>query len=211
MTTRFYHLISEMVAYGVVSTQQDMVNKFADALPPKWSSFIELLKHTGTLDTVNIYEFIQKLEHKNDEEIRKAKRAPVPQNTEMYLPGFDALARSNAAQQPKLQTAFVSNTSSFRFLNQLLLLFLIQDHIFQHLKLTRHNPNLIQDLTSQFHLSHKSNLHNNNSRLTIQAILNLKTLTQSELIIQTFHTSALKLLRSIWKLLIRWSVLTVVW
>ncbi|KAJ0435603.1 putative transcription factor interactor and regulator CCHC(Zn) family [Helianthus annuus] len=68
MTTRFYHLISEMCAYGVVSTQQDMVNRFADALPPKWSSFIELLKHTGTLDTVNNYEFIQKLEHKNDEE-----------------------------------------------------------------------------------------------------------------------------------------------
>ncbi|KAF5775334.1 hypothetical protein HanXRQr2_Chr13g0610931 [Helianthus annuus] len=115
MTTRFYHLISEMCAYGVLATQQDMVNKFADALPPKWSSFIELLKHTGTLDTVNIYEFIQKLEHKNDEEIRKAKRVPAPQNTEMYLPGFDALARFNAAQQPKLQTAFVSNTSSFPF------------------------------------------------------------------------------------------------
>ncbi|KAJ0906607.1 putative transcription factor interactor and regulator CCHC(Zn) family [Helianthus annuus] len=72
MTTRFYHLISEMFAYGVLATQQDMVN-------------------------------------------RKAKRAPAPQNTEMYLPGFDAWARSNAAQQPKLQTAFVSNTSSFPF------------------------------------------------------------------------------------------------
>ncbi|KAJ0620890.1 hypothetical protein HanIR_Chr01g0002531 [Helianthus annuus] len=81
MTTRFYHLISEMFAYGVLATQQDMVNRFADALPPKWSSFIELLKHTGTLDTVNIYEFIQKLEHKNDEEIRKSKRVPAPQNT----------------------------------------------------------------------------------------------------------------------------------
>ncbi|KAM0030899.1 putative transcription factor interactor and regulator CCHC(Zn) family [Helianthus debilis subsp. tardiflorus] len=115
MTRRFYHLISEMCAYGVLATQQDMVNRFADALPPKWSSFIELLKHTGTLDTINIYEFIQKLEHKNDEEIRKAKRVPAPQNTEMYLPGFDALARSNAVQQPKLQTAFVSNTSSFPF------------------------------------------------------------------------------------------------
>ncbi|KAJ0876265.1 putative transcription factor interactor and regulator CCHC(Zn) family [Helianthus annuus] len=33
----------------------------------------------------------------------------------MYLPGFDALARAAAAQQPKLQTAFVSNTSSFPF------------------------------------------------------------------------------------------------
>ncbi|KAJ0431715.1 putative transcription factor interactor and regulator CCHC(Zn) family [Helianthus annuus] len=117
MTTRFYHLISEMCAYGVAATQQDMVNRFADALPPKWSSFIELLKHTKALDEINIYEFIQKLEHKNDEEIRKARRAPAPQNTEMYLPGFDVLARSAAAQQqqPKLQTAFVSNTSSSSF------------------------------------------------------------------------------------------------
>ncbi|KAM0002892.1 putative RNA-directed DNA polymerase [Helianthus debilis subsp. tardiflorus] len=117
MTTRFYHLISEMCAYGVIATQQDMVNKFADALPPKWSSFIELLKHTGALDTINIYEFIQKLEHKNEEEIRKAKRAPVPQNTEMYLPGFgpSVSSSSSSVQQPKPQTAFVSNTSSFPF------------------------------------------------------------------------------------------------
>ncbi|KAJ0667821.1 putative transcription factor interactor and regulator CCHC(Zn) family [Helianthus annuus] len=113
MTTRFYHLISEMCAYGVAATQQDMVNRFADALPPKWSSFIELLKHTKALDEINIYEFIQKLEHKNDEEIRKARRAPAPQNTEMYLPGFGPSASS--VQQPKLQTAFVSNTSSFPF------------------------------------------------------------------------------------------------
>ncbi|KAM0042339.1 putative transcription factor interactor and regulator CCHC(Zn) family [Helianthus debilis subsp. tardiflorus] len=33
----------------------------------------------------------------------------------MYLPGFDTLAKSAAAQQPKLQTAFVSNTSSLPF------------------------------------------------------------------------------------------------
>ncbi|KAJ0540892.1 hypothetical protein HanLR1_Chr09g0301751 [Helianthus annuus] len=94
-----------------------MVARFADALPPKWSSFIELLKHTGSLDTVSIYEFIQKLEHKNDEEIRKAKRTHAPQNTEIYLPGFSSLASSSSssAQQPKLQTAFMSNPSSFPF------------------------------------------------------------------------------------------------
>ncbi|KAJ0579928.1 hypothetical protein HanHA300_Chr04g0123521 [Helianthus annuus] len=60
MTTRFYHLISEMFAYGVTATQQEIVARFADALPPKWSPCIELLKHTGVLDAanVNIYEFI---------------------------------------------------------------------------------------------------------------------------------------------------------
>ncbi|KAF5783460.1 putative transcription factor interactor and regulator CCHC(Zn) family [Helianthus annuus] len=115
ITNRYYHLMCEMRAFGVPTSQQEMVARFADALPPKWGSFIEQLKHTGTLNTVNIYEFIEKLEHKNDQEIWKAKRALVPQNTEMYLPGFGPSASSSSVQQPKLQTAFVSNTSSFSF------------------------------------------------------------------------------------------------
>ncbi|KAJ0916904.1 putative transcription factor interactor and regulator CCHC(Zn) family [Helianthus annuus] len=116
MTSRFYHLISEMCSYNVAATHQEMIARFADALPPKWSPFIELLKHTGAMDTTNgtLYEFIQKkLEHKNEEEIRKAKMIAPPQNTEMYLPGFGPSASS--IQQPKLQTAFMSNTSSSPF------------------------------------------------------------------------------------------------
>ncbi|KAM0055861.1 hypothetical protein Hdeb2414_s0006g00211041 [Helianthus debilis subsp. tardiflorus] len=76
ITTLYYQLMSEMYYFGVLTSQPEMVARFADALPPKWSPFIELLKHTGVLDAVNvnIYEFIQKLEHKNEEEIRKAKR-----------------------------------------------------------------------------------------------------------------------------------------
>ncbi|KAJ0843853.1 hypothetical protein HanRHA438_Chr15g0695971 [Helianthus annuus] len=69
MTTRFYHLISEMYSYNVTATQQELVARLADALPPKWSPFIELLKHTGVLDTATIYEFVQKLENKDEEEI----------------------------------------------------------------------------------------------------------------------------------------------
>ncbi|KAJ0444188.1 putative transcription factor interactor and regulator CCHC(Zn) family [Helianthus annuus] len=115
MTSRFYHLISEMCSYNVAATHQEMIARFADALPPKWSPFIELLKHTGAMDTANgtLYEFIQKLEHKNEEEIRKAKMIAPPQNIEMYLPGFGPSASS--IQQPKLQTVFVSNTSSSPF------------------------------------------------------------------------------------------------
>ncbi|MFS7990082.1 hypothetical protein Hanom_Chr11g01054591 [Helianthus anomalus] len=70
ITTRYYHLMCEMHYFGVLASQQEMVARFADALPPKWSPFIELLKHAGVLDAVN---------------------------------------------QPKLQTAFVSNTSSSPF------------------------------------------------------------------------------------------------
>ncbi|KAJ0556565.1 hypothetical protein HanIR_Chr07g0315311 [Helianthus annuus] len=115
--TRYYRLMCEVYSGGVRVSQQEMVARFADALPPKWGSFIEQLKHTGTLNTVNIYEFIEKLEHKNDQEIRKTPRALVPQNTEMYLSGFgpSASSSSGSVQQPKLQTAFVSNTSSFPF------------------------------------------------------------------------------------------------
>ncbi|XP_022026919.1 uncharacterized protein LOC110927875 [Helianthus annuus] len=69
MATRFYHFLSEIHSYKVNATQQEMVMRFADALPPKWSQFIELLKHTGVLDTLSIYEFVQKLENKDEEEI----------------------------------------------------------------------------------------------------------------------------------------------
>ncbi|KAJ0801702.1 hypothetical protein HanPI659440_Chr03g0120171 [Helianthus annuus] len=66
MATRYYHLLSEMHSYRVTATQQEMVMHFADALPPKWSQFIDLLKHTGVLDTLSIYEFVQKLESKDE-------------------------------------------------------------------------------------------------------------------------------------------------
>ncbi|KAJ0455297.1 hypothetical protein HanIR_Chr15g0749581 [Helianthus annuus] len=85
----------------------EIVARFADALPPKWSPFIELLKHTGVLDTVSIYEFVQKLENKDAEEIRKAKLILVPQNPEMYFGGIAPAA--STSQQPKIQTAYVSN------------------------------------------------------------------------------------------------------
>ncbi|KAM0030890.1 hypothetical protein Hdeb2414_s0017g00502341 [Helianthus debilis subsp. tardiflorus] len=54
ITTRYYHLMCEMYYFGVLASQQEMVARFADALPPKWSPFIELLKHTGVLDAVNV-------------------------------------------------------------------------------------------------------------------------------------------------------------
>ncbi|MFS7992795.1 hypothetical protein Hanom_Chr12g01086511 [Helianthus anomalus] len=115
ITTRYYHLMCEMYYFGVLASQQEMVARFADALPPKWSPFIELLKHTGVLDAanVNIYEFIQKLEHKNEEEIRKAKRIAPTQNTEMYLPGFGPSTSSssfNHAQPQWDQSAYLSQS-----------------------------------------------------------------------------------------------------
>ncbi|MFS7909788.1 hypothetical protein Hanom_Chr02g00098611 [Helianthus anomalus] len=115
MTTRYYHLISNMYSYKVNTSQQEMVMLFAEALPPKWNQSIELLKHTGVLNESSIYEFIQKLENKDKEEIRKAKRIPVfntspfpqlapPQvfDPSAYLPPPHVIAQAHAHSKPQL-------------------------------------------------------------------------------------------------------------
>ena len=84
MTTRFYHMLSEMHAFTVIATQPEMIARFADALPAKWSSFIEILKQNGVLDSINVYEFIQRLDNKDVQETLKAKRTQATQNPEMY-------------------------------------------------------------------------------------------------------------------------------
>ncbi|XP_022004587.1 uncharacterized protein LOC110902177 [Helianthus annuus] len=91
MATRFYHLLSEMHSFRVNASQQEIAMRFADALPPKWSQFIELLKHASVLDGLSIYEFVQKLENKYEEKIRKEKRILVPQNPEMYFGDKDEM------------------------------------------------------------------------------------------------------------------------
>ncbi|KAJ0755592.1 hypothetical protein HanPI659440_Chr09g0359621 [Helianthus annuus] len=84
MTSRFYHLLTELGNFGVVTTPAEVVKKFADALPPQWNSFLEILKYNGVLATTHINDFVQLLENKDQEETLKAKRVPVPQNPEMY-------------------------------------------------------------------------------------------------------------------------------
>ncbi|KAJ0753471.1 putative transcription factor interactor and regulator CCHC(Zn) family [Helianthus annuus] len=114
LTSRYYHLVSEMGNFGVVTTPEEVVTKFSDALPVQWNGFLEILKYNGTLATTNIHDFIQLLENKNQEEIRKAKRVPVPQNPEMYYGncgGTSMVARP--AQHAQLQTAFVSSTDMY--------------------------------------------------------------------------------------------------
>ncbi|KAJ0510744.1 hypothetical protein HanIR_Chr11g0544191 [Helianthus annuus] len=117
MTTRYYHLISKMYSYKVNASEQEMVMRFAEALPPKWNQFIELLKQTGVLNESSIYEFVQKIENKDKEEIRKAKRIPVsstssfpfPQSApppvfdpSAYLPLAHVTAQAHALSKPQL-------------------------------------------------------------------------------------------------------------
>ncbi|KAJ0839535.1 putative transcription factor interactor and regulator CCHC(Zn) family [Helianthus annuus] len=114
MTSRFYHLLSEMGNFKVAVTPEEIVTKFADAFPAQWSGFLEILKYNGTLATTNIHDFIQLLENKNQEEIRKAKRVPVPQNPEMYYGNCGGTSTvSRPAQHAQLQTAFVLSTDMY--------------------------------------------------------------------------------------------------
>ncbi|KAJ0856986.1 hypothetical protein HanRHA438_Chr13g0584851 [Helianthus annuus] len=114
MSSRFYHLLSEMGNIKFAATPKEVVTKFADALTAQWNGFLEILKYNGTLATTNIHDFIQLLENKNQDEMRKAKRVPVPQNPEIYYGncgGTSTVARP--AQHAQLQMAFVSSTDMY--------------------------------------------------------------------------------------------------
>ncbi|MFS7965543.1 hypothetical protein Hanom_Chr09g00763501 [Helianthus anomalus] len=52
-------MLSEFGNYGVSLTPQDVVTKFADALPLQWNGFLKILKYYGTLAMTNNHGFIQ--------------------------------------------------------------------------------------------------------------------------------------------------------
>ncbi|KAJ0942046.1 putative transcription factor interactor and regulator CCHC(Zn) family [Helianthus annuus] len=112
MTSRFYHLLTELNNFGVATTTTEVVKKFADALPPQWSSFLEILKYNGVLRTTNINDFVQLLENKDQEETLKAKRVPLPQNPEMYY-GTSSSSSARTGPHAPLQTAFVTSTDMY--------------------------------------------------------------------------------------------------
>ncbi|KAM0056228.1 putative transcription factor interactor and regulator CCHC(Zn) family [Helianthus debilis subsp. tardiflorus] len=112
MTSRFYHLLTELNNFGVVTTTAEVVKKFADALPPQWNSFLEMLKSNGVLATTNINDFVQLLENKDQEETLKAKRVLVPQNPEMYY-GTSSSSSARPGSHAPLQTAFVTSTDMY--------------------------------------------------------------------------------------------------
>ncbi|KAM0055002.1 hypothetical protein Hdeb2414_s0006g00201071 [Helianthus debilis subsp. tardiflorus] len=114
LTSRYYHLLSELGNFGVVVTPEEVVTKFADALPVQWNGFLEILKYNGMLATTNINDFFQLLENKDQEEIRREKRVPVPQNPEMYCGNCGGTGIvTKPAQHAQLQTAFVSSTDMY--------------------------------------------------------------------------------------------------
>ncbi|KAI3814375.1 hypothetical protein L1987_19128 [Smallanthus sonchifolius] len=102
---RFYHLLSELHAHGVKTTKEEKVQCLADALPPKWDSFLMVLKQNNTLETIDINEFLQKLREQEVMNKWKLKRGVQAQDPSLYY-------STSTQQNAPLQTAFVSNTSN---------------------------------------------------------------------------------------------------
>ncbi|KAL8228403.1 hypothetical protein R6Q57_015987 [Mikania cordata] len=80
LIARFYHLLSELFNHQVKTTTQEKIPCLADALPPKWESFLMVLKQNEMMANMEINDFIQKLKEQEIEKKWKAKR--VAQTTE---------------------------------------------------------------------------------------------------------------------------------
>ena len=70
--------MTEMHNYGLTNTTADLVKRFVDALPTKWSSYVEVLIETDKFDNLNIHNFVQKLQSKENDEKRRVIRLPIP-------------------------------------------------------------------------------------------------------------------------------------
>ena len=60
LIARFYHLMSEMHANGMVTTMAEKVECMTDALPSTWDSFLMVMTKQGKLATININDFCSK-------------------------------------------------------------------------------------------------------------------------------------------------------
>src|ERR1043165_5232352 len=110
LVPRYCHLLTELSSYEISIPMSELVDKFADALPPYWNQHIEVLKEKDAYQYWTINEFIQKLENKEMEEKRKAKRAQIPQNPDLYVSGTStSLSTSSSTSSVAPHIACVSN------------------------------------------------------------------------------------------------------
>ena len=61
LITRFYHLLTELYTNGVMLSTKEKVQCLADALRPKWESFLMVAKQNRILATIDLNTFIQSL------------------------------------------------------------------------------------------------------------------------------------------------------
>src|ERR1043165_3325299 len=127
LTPRYMHLLSELSSYGVQIPMTKQVDKFADALPPQWDQHVEVLREKDAYQFWTISEFIEKLENKELEDRRKARRSQIPQNPSLYFGGTSVpvgnsssgsiaphvACISNVMESSKPTTNYLTQTSSY--------------------------------------------------------------------------------------------------
>ena len=108
LIARFYHLLSELFNHEVKTTTQEKIQCLADALPPKWESFLMVLKQNQMLTHMDINDFIQKLKEQEIENKWKAKRVAQVQDPSLY---YSTPTVEKSTTHTPLKTAFVTQTS----------------------------------------------------------------------------------------------------
>ncbi|KAJ0592775.1 hypothetical protein HanHA300_Chr03g0089081 [Helianthus annuus] len=108
---RYCHLVRSMSLLGIEKSQDEWVDKLADALPQKeWGTYLMILKNTVEYDNLTISQFIEKIEGQ-DLEQQKIVRMNNPsgqQDVKMYYKG----SVQEVEMSPKIQTAFSAGNSS---------------------------------------------------------------------------------------------------
>ncbi|KAD2392849.1 hypothetical protein E3N88_39826 [Mikania micrantha] len=108
LIARFYHLLSELFNHEVKTTTQEKIQCLADALPPKWESFLMVLKQNEMMAHMDINDFIQKLKEQEIENKWKAKRVAQVQDPSLY---YSTPTVEKASSHAPLKTAFLSQTT----------------------------------------------------------------------------------------------------
>ncbi|KAJ0948206.1 hypothetical protein HanRHA438_Chr01g0024551 [Helianthus annuus] len=109
---RYCHLVVEMKRLSINKTDEEWVDKLADALPyDEWGTYLLVLKNNLEYVGFNLSSFIEKIEAHELAltKIRTMNSSNVQQDVSLYYKG-SSLATMNLS--PKIQTAFSADSTS---------------------------------------------------------------------------------------------------
>ncbi|KAI3732589.1 hypothetical protein L1987_63795 [Smallanthus sonchifolius] len=90
----FYHLQTELKAYDLIYPNEELVEKFLDALPPKFKMYTTLMRENSKFYEMTIDEVIGKVQaHDMNLKIKESSGRPQIQDPSMYY-GTSSMAKS---------------------------------------------------------------------------------------------------------------------
>ncbi|XP_022041192.1 uncharacterized protein LOC110943766 [Helianthus annuus] len=109
---RYCHLVLEMKRLSIDKTNEELVDKLANALPQEvWGTFLLVLKNNLEYVGFNLSMFVERIEAQELEmrKMSKMKSANVQQDVQLYYKGSSS---ATSTPSPKIQTAFSADSSS---------------------------------------------------------------------------------------------------